>query len=126
MRISDWSSDVCSSDLQAERDGRQAEADHPLHGAAEQEDGGDPEQRQNIEGHGRLRGKKQSQRMVWQGGAPRCFGPGRSVAYDAAGTYASLARAGRRRRVSAKLARTKPLGTPTPRTETPPTPPPGH
>src|SRR3546814_12281005 len=85
MRISDWSSDVCSSDLQAERDGRQAEADHPLHGAAEQEDGGDPEQRQNIEGHGRLRGKKQSQRMVWQGGAPRCFGPGRSVAYAAAG-----------------------------------------
>src|SRR3546814_17156056 len=97
MRISDWSSDVCSSDLQAERDGRQAEADHPLHGAAEQEDGGDPEQRQNIEGHGRLRGKKQSQRMVWQGGAPRCFGPGRSVAYAAAGPAASLARSEERR-----------------------------
>src|SRR3546814_6345555 len=32
MRISDWSSDVCSSDLLAHEDGGQAVAQHALHG----------------------------------------------------------------------------------------------
>src|SRR3546814_13470048 len=63
--------------------------------------------------------------MVWQGGAPRCFGPGRSVAYAAAGTDASLARAGRRRPHRAKLARQETIGSATAMTGSPPTPPAG-